>query len=186
MSEDAERLTAYARSGDVESLSALVVGNSPWMVAVLRSMLPPSEVEDALQDAWLKVIRSAHRFRGEGVKSYLGAVVRSVAIDRLRKGGKTVSFDAEEGDEAGVSEIADGAPGPGERFASSASREEVYRAVRSLSEGQRQVFLLRVEAEMSFREIADELQVPLGTVLTWMRRAALNLRKMLKGEFDGQ
>lgn len=182
MTEDAERLTAYVRRGDVESLSALVVGNSPWMSAILRAMLPASEVEDALQDAWLKVIRSARGFRGEGVRSYLGTVVRSVAIDRLRQGGKTVSIDAEEGaDEAMTDELVDAAPTPSERFASTASREEVYRAVRALSEGQRQVFLLRLEAGMSFREIAGELHVPLGTVLTWMRRASLRLRELLSG-----
>lgn len=182
MSEDAELLMAYAHRGDVQSLSALVVRHSPWMSAMLRAMLPAGEVEDALQDAWLKVIRFARNFRGNGLKSYLGSIARSVAVDRLRKGGRLVSLDAvaEDGEESRQPPI-DGSPTPDERFVSTATKEEVYRAVGELAEGPRQVLLLRIEAEMSFREIADELRIPLGTALTWMRTATLQLRKTLGG-----
>lgn len=182
MSEDAELLKNFARRGDAHALSALVVRHSPWMSALLRGMLPDADVEDALQDAWLKVIKSAKNFRGEGLKSYLGAVARSVAIDRLRKGGRTISLDAE--DAAGATpgeDIADGAPLPNERFESSATKAEVLSAVRALPEGPRQVLLLRIEAEMPFREIAEELRVPLGTALTWMRTATLKLKESLGG-----
>jgi len=182
MSEDAELLKDYARRGDAKALSALVVRHSPWMAAVLRGILPDADVEDALQDAWLKVIRSAHNFRGEGLKSYLGAIVRSVAVDRLRKGGKTVSLDAEEtDDDSPHEEPVDGQPLPDERFESAATKEDVLRAVRALPDGPRQVLLLRLEAEMPFREIAAELHVPLGTALTWMRTATLHLKKTLGG-----
>lgn len=149
---------------------------------MLRAMLPSGEVEDALQDVWLKVIRSARSFRGTGLKSYLGSVTRSVAIDRLRKGGRTVSLDA--GKEADVDSrqmSVDESPTPDVRFESSATKEEVYRVISMLAEGPRQVLLLRIEAEMSFREIADELQIPLGTALTWMRTATLRLKEALGG-----
>jgi len=180
MPEDAELLKAYAREGDPRPLSALVVRHSPWMSALLRGMLPDAEVEDALQDAWLKVIRSAARFRGDGLKSYLGTIVRSVAIDRLRKLGKTVSLEAETGNgETPPEEPVDDGPTPDERFESSATREDVYRAVRALADGPRQVLLLRIEAEMPFRAIAEELHVPLGTALTWMRTATIQLRNAL-------
>jgi len=180
MSEDAEILKDYARRGDPKALSALVVRHSPWMSAMLRGMLTDAEVEDALQDAWLKVIKSAHGFRGEGLKSYLGSVARSVAIDRLRKGGRTASLDAEAPDgEPSATEIPDDAPPPNERFESAATKEDVYRAVRNLPEGPRQVLLLRIEAEMPFKEIAEELGVPLGTALTWMRTATLRLKDEL-------
>ena len=41
------------------------------------------------------------------------------------------------------------------------------------------ILLMRIEGELSFREIASELGVPLGTALTWMRVATLKLKKML-------
>lgn len=180
MSEDAELLKVYARRGDAKALSALIVRHSPWMSALLRGMLPDADVEDALQDAWLKVIKSARNFRGEGLKSYLGAVARSVAIDRLRKSGRAVSLDADESGQG--EEMVDGNPLPNERFESAATREDVYRAVRELAEGPRQVLLLRIEAEMSFKEIARELGIPLGTALTWMRTATIHLREKLGGD----
>lgn len=183
MSADAELLTAYARRGDVQSLSALVVRHSPWMSAMLRAMLPSGEVEDALQDIWLKVIRSARGFRGTGLKSYLGSVTRSVAIDRLRKDGRTVSLDVgEDADDAPRQIPVDESPTPDARFESSATKEEVYRVIGTFAEGPRQVLLLRIEAEMSFREIADELHIPLGTALTWMRTATLRLKEALGGD----
>ena len=182
MSEDAELLTDYARCGDAKALSALVVRHSPWMTAMLRGMLPDSEVEDALQDAWLKVIRSARNFRGKGLKSYLGVIARSVAIDRLRKGGRTISLDATDDEEDSPQhEPADNQPLPNERFESSATKEDVVRAVRDLPDGPRQVLRLRIEAEMPFKEIAEELRIPLGTALTWMRTATLHLKKKLGG-----
>ena len=183
MSADAELLTAYARRGDVQSLSALVVRHSPWMSAMLRAMLPSGEVEDALQDIWLKVIRSAHGFRGNGLKSYLGSITRSVAVDRLRKCGRTVSLDAgDEADDDSRQMPVDESPTPDVRFESSATKEEIHRVIGTLAEGPRQVLLLRIEAEMSFREIADELHVPLGTALTWMRTATLRLKEALGGD----
>jgi len=180
MSEDAELLKDYVRRGNANALSALIVRHSPWMSALLRGMLPDADVEDSLQDAWLKVIRSAHNFRGDGIKSYLGTVARSVAIDRLRKCGKMISLDAEECDTAQQEPI-DDAPLPNEKFESAATKEDVLRAVRELPDGPRQVLLLRIEAEMPFREIAEELHIPLGTALTWMRTATLYLRGKLGG-----
>jgi len=180
MSEDAELLKDYVRRGNANALSALIVRHSPWMSALLRGMLPDADVEDVLQDTWLKVIRSAHNFRGDGIKSYLGTVVRSVAIDRLRQCDKTVNLDAEEDDTA-QQELIDKAPLPDEKFESAATKEDVLRAVRELPDGPRQVLLLRIEAEMPFREIAEALHVPLGTALTWMRTATLYLKAKLGG-----
>jgi len=182
MSDDAEILMDYARRGDAKSLSALVLRHSPWMSALLRGMLPDADVEDALQDAWLKVIKSVRNFRGHGLKAYLGSVVRSVAIDRLRRCGRTESLTVDETGELPEAEtLADGAPLPNERFESAATREDVHRAVRTLPEGPRQVLLLRIEAEMPFKDIAREMGIPLGTALTWMRVATVRLRKELGG-----
>ena len=184
MEEDSELLFAYARRGDVKSLAALVGRHSVWMRALLRSLLPEAaDADDAFQETWMKVIRSASSYRGGKVKSYLASAARSVAIDRLRRGGRTVSLDAEEGEGAdAAASAADSSPTPGERFESKATSEDVRRAVRALPEGPRQVLLMRIEGDLPFREIAEELGVPLGTALTWMRTATLRLREMLGGK----
>lgn len=180
MAEDRDLLLAYSRRGDISSLSALVRRHAVWMQALLRSLLPTAaDAEDAFQESWVRVIKSAGGYRGGSVRAYLASVARSVAIDRLRRMGKMVSLDAN--GESGQCEIPDSSPSPGERFESKATSEDVRRAVWALPDGPRQVLLLRIEGELSFKEIAVELGVPLGTALTWMRAATLKLREMLGG-----
>lgn len=100
-----------------------------------------------------------------------------------RRGGRIVSLDAdEEADDDSWQMPVDESPTPDVRFESSATKEEVYRVIGTLAEGPRQVLLLRIEAEMSFREISEELHIPLGTALTWMRTATLRLKEALGGD----
>ncbi|MCR5750696.1 MAG: sigma-70 family RNA polymerase sigma factor [Kiritimatiellae bacterium] len=183
MEEDSELLYAYSRRGDVESLSALVRRHAVWMQAFLRGLLPTvADAEDAFQETWVRVVKAAGKYRGGRVRPYLAVVARSAAIDRLRQTGRVVSLDAEDGDGASAAErLADEAPLPDERFESKATAEDVRAAVRALPEGPRQVLLMRIEGELSFKEIASELGVPLGTTLTWMRTAKLKLKDMLGG-----
>jgi RNA polymerase sigma-70 factor (ECF subfamily) len=183
MKEDSELLFDYARSGDIKSLAALVSRHSTWIQAFLRGMFRESaDADDAFQETWMKVIRSAGSYRGGKVKPYLAAVARSVAIDRIRRERGDLSLDAEDGEGAiaAANAVAEGLT-PGERFESKATSEDVLRAVRKLPDGPRQVFLMRVEGGLAFREIAEDLGIPLGTALTWMRTATLSLRKMLGG-----
>ena len=184
MEEDVQLLFAYARRGDVQSLAALVRRHATWMQALLRGMLPvAADVDDVFQETWMRVIRAAPRYRGGMVKPYLATVARSAAIDHLRRTRAVVSLDDEEGEgaAAAVAVAAEG-PAPGEAFELQATSDDVRRAVSTLPEGPRQVLLMRVEGELSFREIAAELAIPLGTALTWMRSATLKLRRMLGGE----
>ena len=183
MEEDVQLLFAYARRGDVQSLAALVRRHASWMQALLRGMLPvAADVDDVFQETWMRVIRAAPRYRGGMVKPYLATVARSAAIDHLRRTRAVVSLDDEEGEGAAAATVAAEGPAPGEAFESQATSDDVRRAVGTLPEGPRQVLLMRVEGELSFREIAAELAIPLGTALTWMRSATLKLRRMLGGE----
>lgn len=151
------------------------------MQTLLRGLLPTAaDAEDAFQETWIRVVKSAGKYRGGKVKSYLAVVARSAAIDRLRQMGRLVSLDAEDAEGASAAErLPDESPSPGERFESKATAEDVREAVRALPEGPRQVLLMRIEGELSFKEIASELRVPLGTALTWMRTATLKLKEML-------
>lgn len=184
MEGDSELLFAYARRGDVEALSALVRRHSAWMQALLRGLLPTAaDAEDAFQDAWVRVVKSAGKYRGGAVRPYLAVVARSAAMDRLRRAGRLVSLDAEDAEgESAAGRLPDEGPTPGERFESKATAEDVREAVRALPEGPRQVLLMRIEGELHFKEIASALGVPLGTALTWMRVATLKLKEMLGGE----
>ncbi|HOI43843.1 MAG TPA: sigma-70 family RNA polymerase sigma factor, partial [Elusimicrobiales bacterium] len=73
-------------------------------------------------------------------------------------------------------------PGPEASYAASESRRAIDAALAELSPDQREVFLLRHYSGMSFREIAETLGAPIGTVLARASRAAAKLREKLAGE----
>ena len=181
MPDDAQLLLDYARRGDVGSLTALVNRHGTWLTALLRGLLPSeADADDAFQDVWMRVIRAADSYRGGNVRSYLARIARSVALDRLRQQGRTTSLDiADETGGTPAQDLPATGPGPGEAVELRASAEEIRAAVRDLPGTLRQILLLRIEAEMPYRDIAAELGLPLGTVLTWMRVATERLKKAL-------
>lgn len=170
---------------DGTQLQALVAAHGKWLLVFLRSLLgDAAEADDAFQDVWLRLARSSEPFRGSGEKAYLAKLARSVAIDRFRRSHPTESLDVRD-DATGaapVETLADGAPTPSEAFESGATAADVRAAVARLPVNQRQVVLMRIEGEMEFREIAEELNVPLGTALTWMRKAVQTLKRDLGEE----
>ena len=182
MPDDVQLLEAYARRGDVESLSALVARHAVWLTALLRGHLrAKADVDDAFQDVWTRVIRSASGYRGGNVRAYLARIAQSVLVDRLRRSSPTVSLDRPDEDGGTpLEDLPDTHAGTREDIDVRASSDEIQEAVRDLPEGPRRVLLLRLEAELPFRDIAEELGIPVGTALTWMHVAAEHLRRRLR------
>lgn len=179
MTSDDQLLENYARRGDVRSLTELVDRHSRWMAAYLRGLTrSKADADDAFQDAWVRVMRSCRGFRGGSVRAYLLRTARSALIDRYRRAGRPWQTL----DETDVSaEISDAALGPDETYDSKSTAEDVRLAIATLSPGLRDVLLMRIEGELTFQEIADQLRLPIGTVLSRMHAATLRLKKMLKG-----
>jgi len=183
MADGDQLLMRYAREGDVQSLSELVVAESRWLKAFLLGMTrSESDADDVFQETWMRVIRSCGAYRGGSVRAYLAKTARSVVIDAYRKADPdSLSLDADDG--VGLPlELVDDAPLPDSVFERLSSSADVRRALEVLSFRQREVVLLRIEGELTFQEIADQLHIPLGTALTLMRTATIRLRKMLGGE----
>ena len=181
MSDDGQLLLNYARRGDLASLSALISRHGVWMMVLLRGILnSASDADDAFQDTWIRVIKSSSRYQGGNVKAYLATIARSVAIDLLRKRGRDMRLELlSAGDNEQLIEIPDPSPAPDERFELTATADDVRRALADLPEGPRQVFLMRVEVGLSFRDIAEAMAVPIGTALTWMQTAKVKLKEVL-------
>ena len=163
------------------SISALVALHGKWLMAFLRG-LAGEDAEDAFQETWMRLLRLRVELREETVKAYLVKTARSVAIDRFRRRHPTESLDVvDERGESAAEEIADPSPSPAKRFESKATAREVREAVAELPFNWRQVVMMRIEGEMEFKDIASELGVPLGTVLTWMHRATDELKRKIGG-----
>ena len=159
-------------------------------MAFLRGLCDTlDDAEDAFQEVWVRVLRAnggVGTHRPTETRAYLVKTARSVVIDKLRRRKPEVSLDAMmvEEDDGGVIDAAlpNSIPSPAECYESKATAADVRRAIAELPFNWRQVVLMRIEGEMEFKDIAAELDIPLGTALTWMRRATEELKQRLGGE----
>ena len=131
---------------------------------------------DCCQDTFLAALVI---FRREGVRNWAGLLQRLAsarALDRLRQRFRELSRTEEVTDWA---ELPSGDPGP-ERLAEDSELRELFRqAVANLPEQQAEVFCLRCVEELSFEEIADQLDMNPNTVRTLLHRARARLRESL-------
>jgi RNA polymerase sigma-70 factor (ECF subfamily) len=145
-----------------------------------------ADAEDAVQDAYLRAYRSFHGFRGENIRPWLLKIVRNVAFRRLgdrKRAGNVVSFDAAlfdrlAGETTAWQELADGASAE-EIVIGSDEQALLKRALGELAPIFREAIVLRELEAMSYREIADLTDVPIGTVMSRLARARVELRKIL-------
>lgn len=163
---------------------ALVHEHGKWLSGFLRGLVR-SEVDaaDAYQEVWKRVLKAGGVREDASPRAFLATIARSVIIDRYRRGKKyELTMDAPNAAEGAYCEtLVDPAPTPAECLERKTTLEAVRQAIRALPDDLKQVVLLRVEAELTFQQIADELQLPLGTVLTRMRKATEILKKRLGG-----
>ena len=182
---------------DDELMAAFIVGDSTAMEALylryrqsvyswlLRMTGDAAEAEDIYQDVWLKVIRHAADYRSGSFRAWLWQIVRNKATDRMRKMSPSLILDSPisaegESEETIVDQLSD------DRAADALMQiEEVERrrvvceAIEALPMAQREVILLRVNGELPFKEIADMLAAPMGTVLARMHKAVKSLKDTL-------
>jgi RNA polymerase sigma-70 factor (ECF subfamily) len=141
----------------------------------LRRLGDRGRAEDAAQDAFAAIWRSAASFdrtRGGGAP-WLYTVARNAIVDGLRRSPEPV---AEAQDEPS------GERGPSEQAEQAWVAWRVHRALETLPERERPVIELAYWGGLSQAEIADFLQIPLGTVKTRTRSALARLAAALEGE----
>ena len=146
----------------------------------LRIVGDTSDAEDVVQDVFTQAWRNARRYdAGRGtVLAWLLTLTRSRAIDRIR--GRKVRPEATR-DETVLSTIADGAAPADEQLAWAGRASEIRAAVHGLSVLQRVAIELAFYEGLTHAEIADRLELPLGTVKTRIRQGLLRLRDRLAG-----
>jgi RNA polymerase sigma-70 factor, ECF subfamily len=149
----------------------------PVFALALRRLGDRGRAEDAVQETFASVWRSARSYRqerGPGAP-WLYAVARNAIVDRRRALGEPPVEP--------VDEAADD-PGPPERAESSWTAWRVHRALGELPDNERQLIELAYWGGLSQSEIAQFLDVPLGTVKTRTRSALARLADVLEGELS--
>jgi RNA polymerase sigma-70 factor (ECF subfamily) len=134
--------------------------------------------EDLVQDAYLRAYRGFHGYRGGDAKAWLFAIVRSSFLEWVRGQRRWDSLAADEAPE----DIPDDAATAEAILLRDADDAAVRRAVESLPDPFREAIVLRELQEMSYREIAEITEVPIGTVMSRLARARRLLAVALSAE----
>ena len=158
----------------MEQYGALV-----WSLA-RRLSRSPSDAEDATQEIFLDIWRSAGRFDATqgSDKVFIAMIARRRLIDRLRKSSAEPPMDPVEALEA----VAWADPGNAQ---TSLEAEQATRAMAELRPEQRQVMELGLVHGLSQSEIAARLNMPLGTVKSFMRRGLIKVRQYMNIDAEG-
>lgn len=142
-----------------------------------------SQVQDCVQEVWLKVFRKLSRYRCDGpFSAWLNTVTANTAIDYYRKWVRNRNH-VKSADIAPYTEAAD------ENLASlqldsGLIQERIRDALETISENQRTAFILRYYEEIPIAEIARTIGCTEGTARTHIRRSLLALRAKLAGKVD--
>ena len=141
----------------------------------LRRLRDPARAEDATQETFAAIWRSAAGYRPErgAVEPWLWAIARNAVVDETRK---RVEPPAE------AEDLLSGEPGPPEQAESEWVRRRVHHALEELPEHQRTLIQLAYWGGLSQSEIAARLKMPLGTVKTRTRAALGRLAALLEDE----
>lgn len=166
-------LVARCLHGDQSAMVALVQRFQGQVFGLcLRMLGQRQDAEDAAQETFVRVLRNLHRWdAARDFEPWLLAIAgnrcRTAMANRLRRSSSELLPD----------EVPDRAPSaePALHLA-----EEVELALVAVRIEYRQAFLLFHQHELSYAEIAEAMQVPLGTVKTWVHRARQQLIERLR------
>ncbi|BCX05738.1 MAG: RNA polymerase subunit sigma-24 [Candidatus Roseilinea sp.] len=181
---DEAALIRAAQRGDVASFNQLVLTYQAQVYNVAYRILgEPSAAADATQEAFLSAFTHINDYRGGSFKSWLLRTVTNACYDALRyaKRRPATSLEGDDTDEG--HSLADVLPAAVEDPLDVAERKElrrfIARAALQLPPDQRITFVLSDIQGLSYEEIAEAMQVSLGTVKSRLSRARAKLRDAL-------
>lgn len=171
-------LFARTAGGDRAAFGELYDRTAPRVFGLVRRILvDAAQAEEVTQDVFLEVWQQAARFdasRGAAV-AWLLTIAHRRAVDRVRSAQASAERDLR----AGIRELATPAEDVEERVELSVEHERVRAALGELSEAQRTALAMAYYEGKSQSEIADALELPLGTVKTRLRDGMIRLRHLL-------
>ena len=161
-------------AGDREVYRLLVERESRAVIGLCQRVLrDPDEAQDAAQDAFVQAFRSLAGYRGDGTfGAWVGRIARRIAVARAAGAGRRATSDISDAADT----VRDGAADPLEHVMDVEQSARLRGAVAALPADQRQVVALRFFQDMPLERIAEETNVPLGTVKSRLHRGLARLR----------
>ena len=181
---DRELIRAY-RNGEDRAFETLLNRYQQGVFTKIHFVVRDEEIaNDLFQDVWIKVVQilKTGRYVEEGkFGPWVMRIAHNAAIDHFRRNRKrrmvrpTDEFDI-------FDTLSNDAPSAEDRLVQEEILQELRQLIPSLPEEQQQVVQMRLEHNLSFKEIAEETDVSINTALGRMRYALINLRKMVEDQ----
>ncbi|MEQ8167315.1 MAG: sigma-70 family RNA polymerase sigma factor [Candidatus Eremiobacterota bacterium] len=190
---DEELIEIYKKSGNNEAFETILTRYKNSLFSFLVRMVSDKTVsEDLFQEVFFRVIKSLPDYKSKDkFKSWIFRIANNLAIDHLRsiKRRKTSSIEEEIFEEKGKSikvedTLKSASHGPEKILEHKELQHILKNSIESLTEEQKEIFILRHESKMSFKEIADLLKCPLNTALGRMHCAMKKLKEKLTEELE--
>jgi len=183
LSPDALLARAAAR-GDRPAFAKLVdMYRRSVFGLTFRLLHDQEEARDAAQETFVRAWSAIDTYdASQPFGPWVLRIARNHALDQLRRrvpAARQVALDADPEDGAPVTELAGDGPGADTVLEHAQTRATLEAAVAALPANYREVIQLFHVEQLSYREIADTLDVPMGTVMTWLHRARGKLRATL-------
>ena len=178
MEKSQEVLIRRSQAGQAEASGELVRAHAGRAVAAAYLMLGcHHDALDASQEAFVRAWRHIRRFTGKSsFYTWYYAILRNHCLDRLRKGRREASFQLDEQHIRGDEQC-----NPVVLAERNEQTEQIWKAVRGLPIKHREIIMMSHFQEMSYKQIAEVLDVPLGTVMSRLHNARKALRAKLTG-----
>jgi RNA polymerase sigma factor (sigma-70 family) len=181
LSPDAELMALIDRVGhrDQTALRLLYDRTAPKLFGLALRVVRQRELaEDVVQEAFMTIWRVAGDYRAtlSPPMAWMGLIVRSRALDLLRKRTADRAQLTQEFDQIMEDTMQSDAPDPSATADASEQALALHQCLSQLEGRQREVVSLAYLRDLSHSEMAEQLQLPLGTVKTWIRRGLEKLR----------
>ena len=159
------------KGGGVATFRQSVEATIPALRRYARALTRDADIaDDLVQDTLVRALRSEHLFHGGEVRSWLYTILTNLNRNRLRSLSRRPLMSPIEDNDA--PDLA----GP------EAGGRDIERALATLVDEQRDALLLVVLEGLSYREVAEAQGVPIGTVMSRLARARVQIKSYLDGE----
>jgi RNA polymerase sigma-70 factor (ECF subfamily) len=173
-----EKLLTKIANGDSKAFESLFTRHKNIVYGLsLRILGAKMLAEENSQDVWIKVVESADSFQAQGsVRSWILTITRNQALNTIRRRGweEELSIDAEAKipfDQADLTQ----------QLETFNELEKLKESIAKLPDRQRVALVLWMSEEMSYAELAQELDINVNAVKVLLFRAKENLKNLIEG-----
>jgi len=170
-------------SGSEKALEILVLRHKSRVYNFIYSKVLDGDLsEDIFQDTFIKVIRTLKKgtYNEEGkFLPWLMRIAHNLIIDHFRKSNRMPKFESKDKEFDIFSMLKDSGRNAEKQLIVDQISMDVRKLVDELPADQKEVVLMRLYKDMSFKEIAENTNVSINTALGRMRYAIINLRRMV-------